>query len=157
MTTEEITKLKAGTTLDALVSEMMGYRSYSTTRGGYTLAVLCKPGDREPWERNRNPDPERYTKITCVESVKLGFFGDGFPKFSKDIGAAWKVVEKLRETYSRVEVHAVTVPGEDACYICMIEENTDEVNEQYVAQADAETAPLAIVRAALMAVERTEK
>lgn len=133
MTTEQITKLEAGREMDRAVFEKVFRMDPANARIGL----------------HADGDIEYYLGYPAGHDIA--------PHFSTDIGAAWRVVEKLRETYSRVEVHSVTVLGEDARYVCMVEEKTGEVHERYVAQADAATAPLAIVRAALMAVERTEK
>lgn len=82
--------------LDAEVAELMGYEAYTEKRGDYTLCVMRKPGDREPWMRVQNPEPERYTKVSCAKAEKIGFFGTGFPAFTTDVAADYEVLKRVR-------------------------------------------------------------
>lgn len=93
----DIDNMPAGREMDALISEQMGYKAYKETRGEFILAVMQRPGSREPWECRQTPDPERYTQISCIEAARLGFFGSGFPDYSTDISAAWEVVKHMKE------------------------------------------------------------
>jgi hypothetical protein len=65
---------------------------------------------------------------------------------STNIAHAWEVVEHLRGWWTAVELKSI-----DECCACLIEDNSGDVNERYVATAEADTAPLAICRAALKA------
>lgn len=92
--------------LDALVAEkVMGFEAWAETRGEYRLAVRAGPDAPRPWERKRTPDPERYESISCAYAQALGFFGEGFPRYSTDIAAAWRVVEKLGQNRVDVVLH----------------------------------------------------
>lgn len=72
-----------------------------------------------------------------------------FPCYSADISAAWQVLEKLRERFEAVAVvsDAQTGPGADPSkgWVCF--------GQRPHFQADGVTAPEAICRAALQAVE----
>lgn len=96
MTKNEILAMSAGIKLDALVAETMGYKAYKEKRGGFEIAVMQKPGDREPWTRSKNQQPERYTEITCLEAVGIGFYGTGFPEYSTNISSAWEVFMSMK-------------------------------------------------------------
>ena len=69
--------------------------------------------------------------------------GKYLPCYSTAIADAWTVVEKLGKAF---EVHY-----REGAFSCLIEEG-DEVTAHYIAEATAETAPLAICLAALKAV-----
>jgi Phage ABA sandwich domain len=72
------------------------------------------------------------------------------PHYSTDIAAAWQVVEKLREQFPIV-VLQFEPEG------CSVEVNTDKATPSYyriVADVFADTAPLAICRAALLTVRQ---
>ena len=76
---------------------------------------------------------------------------------SEDISAAFDVVEKMREKFRRVEVHGIGQKHDtERAWVCMIEGGEDAVTEHYIAEAVAETAPLAICRAALLAIGETK-
>ena len=82
---------------DARVAELvMGWTAYAEQRGKYRLAVVVSPGDRPPWMKTRDPEPERYEQIGAVEAVKMGFFGIGFPEYTRDPGADYTVLERVR-------------------------------------------------------------
>jgi hypothetical protein len=84
---------------DALIAEhVMGYRFWLEQRGEYTLAVCVPAGAREPWMGSRDwaLRADRYVETTAADAVAKGFFGDGPPRFTTDIAAAFRVVEKAR-------------------------------------------------------------
>jgi|SRR6185503_6855714 len=69
------------------------------------------------------------------------------PRYSTDIAAAFQVVEAILKRFRRFEIHALP-----DCYAVQVEDGTDDINSYYVANVEAETAPLAICRAALAAL-----
>lgn len=84
---------------DALVAEhVMGYRFWLEQRGEYTLAVCVPAGAREPWMGSRDwaLRAGRYVETTAADAVARGFFGDGPPRFTTDIAAAFRVVDRMR-------------------------------------------------------------
>jgi hypothetical protein len=105
MKTNELT----GALLDYWVARALGYRFWKETRGAsdpYTLCVLQKPGDREPWMRTQNwkAAKERYTEAHAFDDIQVGFFGAGVPAFSADWAQGGPIIE--RENISlRHEVH----------------------------------------------------
>ncbi len=150
-----IDEMPAGREMDALIAEKMGYKAYKETRGGYAIAVMQRPGDREPWKSRQRPDPERYTEISCVEAVRLGFFGTGFPNFSTDIAAALPIAEKLNISLICSEDGWYAVKTEDVVHTCNREPNiAKEIHGKYWALAD--TIPLAICSVGLKALGVTE-
>ncbi len=146
-----IDKMQAGREMDALIAEMMGYKAYKETRGEYTLAVMQRPGDAEPWKGRQRPDPERYTEISCIEAARLGFFGTGFPEFSTDIAAAWEVVEKLSSEGYFVNVCRFPITNGSNVHIQRVKDQWGNLDNPV--QLRAETVPLVICRAALKALE----
>jgi hypothetical protein len=87
--------------------------------------------------------------------------GFGVPFYSTDISAAWEVVEKLRQEnfFLRItpteEGYRVTARSDEGLPLAIDKKTGDyDWNSKYSeAYADAPTAPLAICRAALRAVE----
>ena len=153
MTGKEILTMNPGRELDAMVAETMGYKAYKEKRGEYELAVTQRPGDRKPWARTQKPDPERYTEITCIEAVKVGFYGTGFPCFSKDISVAWEVVEKLGEFL--FEVHrSEKIRGLAEYKVNILKRSKEYPDDCWNGMITIvrKTAPEAICKAALLAV-----
>lgn len=115
-------EMTAGSELDRLVAELvMGWR-IDTARDAWWGYERGMVGNDRPTVHPSNWKP------------------------STNIAHAWEVVEKMRERFSAVEVKSI-----DRTYACLIEENSGEVDEHYVASAEAPTAPLAVCRAALLA------
>lgn len=88
----------AGPALDARVAQALGYRAWKEKRGEYTLCVVQKPGDREPWFSIQNGEAlhrARYEEVPCALAETIGFYGNGFPRFSTDIAAAWRVMTAM--------------------------------------------------------------
>lgn len=76
-----------------------------------------------------------------------------YPHYSTDIADAWRVVEKLkpamRERLLRWQLEVYASENYGACFI-------NSANHTFF-YSEADTAPLAICRAALMAVSQEEK
>lgn len=149
--------MPAGLELDALVAELRGWTAYREERGEYALSVAIRPGGEPPWENvqhaYREAARKRYTQITCSEAIALGFFGQGFPRFSTDIAAAIEVAEKLR-----LDGWTVFLEGDIDGWVVIIQETGDPHCRDLVsAYADAKTAALAICRAALAVMENTKE
>ena len=143
----DIDVMEAGPEFDALIAEMRGWTAWRERRGDYHLAITSRPGEK-PWEKvrydAREQERERYTKITCVEAVKIGFYGRGFPAATTDRPAAWEVVTK-------------GTPGGSLSFSLHRFHSAAGTNHEWRAEcghitATAPTAPLAICRAALKAV-----
>lgn len=128
-----MSELKAGRELDALVAEkVMGWRPM---QGGVSMEIgekgdLWEDGSRKWYGKDGDPRPMRLLPS---------------PKFSTDIASAWLVVEKTDPVFSWVLSRA-----QDGDYdVSMTFHATDY---EIVYEATADTAPLAICRAALKAV-----
>ena len=132
--------MPAGPKLDALVAEhVMGWEHLDSWMG----SPLAKGWDGF-W------DGEWVRWITLPESDDENMAKPWSP--STDIVAAWKVVEKMREGYS-ISIH--TIGSIWQCTLEIKDHKTRfpvEVAHAGDAFADADTAPLAICRATLMAV-----
>lgn len=139
MTREEIMGMEQGIELDAAVAEVFGYKAYREKRGEWNLCVVQKPGERDPWNGRQRPDPERYEQITCREAAMIGFYGTGFPKYSREIAAVWEVVEKLEDCL-HIKQHGEY--GKWEAYFCGYQKS----------KVHADTAPEAICKAALLAL-----
>jgi len=127
----DIRNMPAGREMDALVAEhVMGFRREKTPpdcNGEYGGEdILVPPNiDHDTWHY---PPKGR---------ISLTFF---VPQYSTDIATAWAVLEKFRyyeiKSYPHMNVIA------------------EVLNEKEWCKATGETAPLAICRAALLAVKR---
>lgn len=88
-------------------------------------------------------------KLGLCWAYKPGEAGSELQRYSTDIAAAWQVLEKLRERFEAVAVvsDAQTGPGADPSkgWVCF--------GQRPHFQAEGVTAPEAICRAALKAVE----
>jgi hypothetical protein len=115
------------------------------SRDALLRAIDVRVAERVMGWRKRGRHYEDATG--AVRTLDLTSFGSFAP--STDIAAAWLVVEKLRERFQRIEVHAVHLHEDAPCYVCMVEAESGTTQEHYVAHAEAETAPLAICHAAL--------
>jgi len=130
MTRDEILALEAGRELDALVAEIMGWTRYQNKHG---LIVMSRPG-----------------------AIPSHAHFDQHPNFSTDIAAALEVVEKMTaEGHGYFELCKDFGGWWNATFFIVLS-NDDERralgygNWKY--ESDGNTAPLAICRAALLAV-----
>lgn len=87
--------------LDAVfATEVAGWKCYTEKRGEYALCVTRKGGSPEPWMDCRYDEQEkakaRYAEVTATEALKIGFFGDGFPKFSTSLDALLPFINEVR-------------------------------------------------------------
>ena len=85
------------------LAETLGYRFWLEKRGDYELAVVAKPGDREPWKRSRNGTDERYTPCSAVEAIETGFYGVGVPDFCDSREAMEELLDHIDLKY-KVEI-----------------------------------------------------
>lgn len=98
LTREAIEKMEAGPEMDALVAErVMGKRFWKEKRGEYTFCVGEQRDGKEPWTSRRGYTQDQYTQVSATKAVEIGFFGDGIERYSRDMAAAWDVVQKMRE------------------------------------------------------------
>lgn len=76
--------------VNAAVSEACGVVCYAEKRGDYTLAIVTD-GKKVPWSHwnvaKADEDKKRYTKISCAEAARLGFFGQGFERYATSCDA----------------------------------------------------------------------
>jgi hypothetical protein len=126
----DVSKLDAGPELDALVAEkVMGWT-------------------KEP-SANPFPGPKSLPWNWVAPHSTWGpgtpgkCYPTSVPKYSTDIAAAWEVVEKLRDQFEGVVVDGIKLPGAPA-WQCIVMNESEK--------GEAQTAPLAICRAALKAV-----
>ena len=134
-----MSEMEAGQKLDALVAEkVMGW---AITHRGHR--VMPGPGGihggREMRGFTGSVDARTWISQVC-------------PDYSTDISAAWEVVEKLKER------HGVTLSGgpndEGGCegWVCSVKAFGYRRFQDQEWNAHADTAPLAICKAALQAV-----
>lgn len=124
--------LEAGPELDALVAEkVMGWK----------------------WERNATGTVSHLMPPHYVP--KLGDELFPHPKFSTDIAAAWEVVEKLSQHF-HLKLNSPFVTGQP-WFAGFTESGVTGWNGVPDFTAKGDTAPLAICRAALKAVDGQEK
>ena len=150
MTDEEIDAMPAGRELDILVARLVfGLEVKNRT---------CRPdpecgGWYEVESLNDDDDPNDYTigatNLPCYLDDEIW---EVVPEYSTDISATWLMVEKLLET------HGVSIVAHNKtwyqCNLDIRDKKTrypSEIAHDGDAFANAETAPLAISRAALKA------
>lgn len=137
----DIENMPAGEELDKLICEKLdGWRwvKNSKNANGWACNGLCGENcSKEEEFKKWNQDNKKFN----------GWVSPSTPHFSTDIAAAWEVVEKVRE----LGFDAIVVMHQDRIPYCQFVKPIDEDNiEEYL--GTAETAPLAICRAALKAV-----
>lgn len=129
--TTELAQAVAGRELDALIHE-------------------CIFGH----EVKRHGDPDQWVTLAEPDNPAAGWWF--VPCYSTDLLAAWDAAEKVaaRNGDTIFSVTRNSLDGErmggEAKYFCTIEDVSDGIEEW---EASADTAPLAICRAALKAVE----
>ena len=131
MKLDDVLKLPAGRELDRIVGErIIGCRiRHQRKRDLYDLVI---PGG-----------------VDQVDFCEPGGPWGAVPHYSTSIEAAWQVVEKLRTIRQHVQVHANNGWGCSAW-------NVRKVDAVGLVAGTAETAPLAICRAALKATWREQ-
>jgi hypothetical protein len=131
---------EAGPELDAVIAErVMGLQPCDAwapinfgSAGGPALAKRCQ-----------HPN--------CYPTQTLGsMFGTvgGAPRFSTDIAAAWQVVERLADQWAYINVDL-----KNRRWVCRLSDGLAHAGDHPSVQAIADTAPLAICRATLAAVD----
>ena len=123
MTKDEIMALEAGRELDALIAErVMGLKLFTATPKHTAIAGGCKVSNR--------------TWVDTGEMHEWGPVVKYLSHYSTDVVCAWEVVEKFRANGGLVEL--------EGCKFWIA-----RVTFKYCKEAPADTAPLAICRAAL--------
>jgi hypothetical protein len=132
MTREEIEKMEAGRELDSLIArKVFGYE------------ITCSVDPLSDFSVGRNRDGSDAKRNFCWVNDDLEI---PTPHFSTKIQAAWQVVEKFDKKDNEVYLnHLPRFYPEWQCIIFYMDGNRQS--------AGADTAPLAICRAALLAVE----
>ena len=123
MTREDILNMEAGAQMDNLIAtSILGYELL-----GYPAVPK--------WQK---PGPN---------GVELLF---SLPRYSVDIAAAWKVMDWLRDKFFRSAIYQWDFSGQHTLIGLLTRQGHDEPTPDIFAEAD--TAPLAICRASLLAV-----
>ena len=162
MTRDEILNMPAGREMDALIAEkVMGW----TWRAFQPAHV---PGElvRRPYPGNWSALPRRIADGT--ERLAGGWDSD-LPHYSTDISAAWEVTEKITDIFSMPGVFGGSRYGRFYLYITKVRALGFSANyhqavfkrnggkDKKVVTSLGDTTPLAICRAALLAVMEIEK
>lgn len=147
MTRDEFLNIPEGRELDALIAEhVMGW-VYSDTWKQLVPFGHADPPLWSDWEWD--VEEMTYTKHPINMMSGVSYHGDKpyIPEYSTNICEAWKVVEKLSQTYR------VVVGVEKELSSCKIfrEVESDWKHEMLVEQI-YNSAPLAVCRAALLLV-----
>lgn len=134
MTKNEVEKLEANEDTNEIIARVvMGLETFRAEGGEYMARFdFAVKGD---WLYKLNPPPG--------EVIVVGWPFGYVKNYTGDISAAWQVVEKIGEFTLHHHVHH---PDADNLWYA-----TTVVNNA-IAYASAETAPLAICRAALIAM-----
>jgi hypothetical protein len=136
MNKEQISNMPAGREMDALIAErVMGMQWYSWTdeaMGGIIRGL-------------RFPDRFSYAVLEFYERTTIEY--PALEPYSTDVKAAWGVVEKMTPLY-RFGLAQV----ESGRFWFAQFENIEHFGEWEAFESEDETAPLAICRAALLAV-----
>lgn len=147
--TMDVNELEAGRELDALVAEkVMGL-----TLRGADRCIVPNPGEagyHVGFHIIERADPEHL----------LGYV----PRYSTEIAAAWRVVEKLQEATREDDDSCLLVihfTGTSTGYVASFAgcpydvDGLEATPQKFPRSAMGETAPLAICRAALLSVQPT--
>lgn len=148
--------------MDGEVAAALGYRFWLEKRGEYRMAVIQRPGASDPWRTHRDSDRERprYEEVSAATAIRAGFYGEGAPKFSKDIGASWSIVVSLGLSLVQSEDGWYAIKPEDIEHGCV--RGTDFPKISLVGAEGQHfeaypTAPLAVCAAALAATRNAEE
>lgn len=136
------TDLPAGRELDALVAEkMMGYVWRKSNRSG--KRCICRPDRCPDWFDS----PADGTEPLVSDWDSYPFT----PAYSTDIAAAWEVVERLLVRRMYPDLVSSNYP---VVWTCEVDSYSDPeaATDPWPVKSCADTAPLAICRAALQAV-----
>lgn len=147
MTRDEVLNMKAGVEMDAVVfANVFGKMAFRAQGGEWMVRErdYLEKGDAYYVDENQN-------------DVRL-------PRYSSDILAAWEVVERINEMifndnltlyddYNYLTlVHTGRTTGYAASFDCLLSDEWFEDISKYKYAARGDSAPLAICRAALLAV-----
>lgn len=125
MKRDEILNMPAGREMDVLIAEhVMGWVWFS-----FGSASVLR-------------HPEKFIYGVIIDGKERRYY-DGLPRYSENMGDAWEVVERLRELYYRIFLSY-------ARNIVTITLDHDNYQKDMDFWIEAETAPLAICRAALL-------
>ena len=99
----KVSELK-GKLLDCWVAKAEGWRAYKEKRGDYTLCVVQRAGDREPWRSYRNHEEMKaeYSEVSLIEAVKIGFYGVGVEPFSTNWCHGGPIIERERMSFGHM-------------------------------------------------------
>ena len=83
----------------AFAEKVAGWRCFKEQRGDYALCVCYEAHEQDPF-KHWNPKEEalrmaRYSPVSCIEAVKIGFFGRSLPKFTRSFDAVLPWLEKM--------------------------------------------------------------
>ena len=143
-------EMQAGRELDALIHQRIF--------GIYVPTQAEMRAEAETYWATKSPQCQVFDRFKVVPrgseaakrpfSHELAAFETNCPEYSTDITAAWRVVEKVRQL--KPDVRVESYQGYWHCHI-----DCNNAVAARVVSAEADTAPLAICRAALgMEVER---
>lgn len=132
-----INEMEAGPELDVLVAEqVMGWTYRSDNPVNMECPEVAEPG----WWHSPEWQDGDWECASCL----FKYQSDVMPRYSSDIAAAWKVLEKLVEMKKGACVHGYSADE----WACSYSKRVGVV--QFI---QADTAQLAICRAALFLVE----
>lgn len=88
-----------GAHLDYWVARSVGARFYHETRGmrePVTACVIQPAGGIGPWMGTQNwqAAKERYVEVFTFEDLKIGFFGQGVPRYSSDWAHGGPIIDE---------------------------------------------------------------
>ena len=138
MTKDELLAMEAGYELDSLIAtEVMGWSRQEETPDGY----ICEDGGAD-WISSDGKD---WWCNACDQE-------SGFPRFSTDLAIAWKLMEKLYDDGWIAGIGSLAQkPRGWRAELCNMWEADFERCPTDI-EANADSAPLAICRAALLAI-----
>jgi hypothetical protein len=97
MNRKDIENMPAGEKMDCLIAvEVMGWKTWLTKRGDYNY-IAWQRGKDGPWMGTRDWKTARqnYWEFDISEYDPMKHVLGDVPKFTRDISAAWQVVEKM--------------------------------------------------------------
>lgn len=142
----------------AFAEKVAGWRCFKETRGEFTLCITKTAKDEDPWahwnQMERDKRRARYTDISCMDAIKIGFFGRDIPNFTQSADAVLPWLEKWATVniVISVDVH-VTISETPAMKSCPPVINGDSVIQLSTPNAVAKAAVIALLRAHGVEVE----
>ena len=139
-----------------VAEKAMGETLWVEQRGGYKYIIVQHEGEREPWFAYQNGEQKKgnYSRLGGTINEMKHIVTPALKHYSTRIDAAWLVVERMLELGWSPTLNIVADGTDPKWHVCLQRGWWDaaEFSHGY-----ADTAPEAICRAALKALESSQE